>query len=287
MTVKERALLLGPQQSLLAIVSEPERPPGSRPTILVLNAGIVHRVGAHRKSVNLARALCAAGFRVVRFDLSGIGDSPARRDALGFADSALADLAEIMDDLGKRHGETRFVLMGLCSGADNSFEMATRDPRVVGAILLDGVAYRTPRFYLHKYGPRLRRRSAWITAGKQAAQLARRRLARVLGQEVEGGEVDAAPQGDAVRDFAPREETVAKLQALCDRGVKMYWLYTAGAPSYYNYREQFFDCFKDVDLKGVVTHDYFAESNHTFTELRTQRKLIAAVTGWAARAFPG
>jgi pimeloyl-ACP methyl ester carboxylesterase len=283
--MKERALLLGPQQSLLAIVSEPDRPIESRPTILLLNAGIVHRVGAHRKSVNLARALVAAGFRVVRFDLSGIGDSPARREALGFAESALADLAEIMDDLGQRQGVKRFVLMGLCSGADNSFEMATRDPRVVGAILLDGVCYRTPRFYLHKYGPRLRRKSAWITAGKQVARMAQRKLAERLGQPLPAP-VDDGPKGDAVRDFAPREETVAKLQALCNRGVKMYWLYTAGAPSYYNYKEQFFDCFRDVDLKGAVTHDYFAESNHTFTELRTQKKLIAAVTAWAGRTFP-
>jgi pimeloyl-ACP methyl ester carboxylesterase len=284
--VKERALLLGPQASILAIVSEPDAV-GNRPTVLILNAGIVHRVGAHRKSVNLARALSAGGFRVVRFDLSGIGDSPARKEALGFAESALADLKDIMDDLSARQLGAGFVLMGLCSGADNSFEMASRDPRVIGAILLDGVAYRTPRFYFHKFGPRLRRKSAWLTAGKQVVDLARREVEKRLGHEPAAPTEPEPPKGDAVRDFAPREETIAKLQQLCNRGVKTYWLYTAGAPSYYNHREQFFDCFAGVDFRGMVTHDYFAESNHTFTELRTQRKLISAVTAWAGKTFPG
>ena len=139
--VKERALLLGPHKTIVGVVAEPEASPApERPIFVLLNAGIVHRVGPHRNSVKLARALAGVGFRVLRFDLSGIGDSAPRRDTLGFQEAALADLAEVLDELAGKYDTTRFALMGLCSGADNSFYMAVRDPRVVGAVLLDGIA---------------------------------------------------------------------------------------------------------------------------------------------------
>ena len=286
--MKERAFLLGPNESMLGIVSEPETPPpAERPTFVLLNAGIVHRVGPHRKTVKLARALCAAGFRTVRFDLSGVGDSAVRRDALSFQAGALADIGEVFDDLEKRYGAKRFALMGLCSGADNSFNMAVRDERVVGAVLLDGIAYRTPRYYVHYYGARARRVRSWVTLGKKIQKHVRKRLQRVLASDNyvadENAPREAVP--DYVREFEPREVVSQKLQRLVDRGVRMYWVYSSGATLYYNYAEQFYDMFKGVDFKGRVSHDYFGEANHTFTELRSQQLLVAAVTRWATRTL--
>lgn len=280
--MKERAYLLGPNQSLLGVVSEPEPPPPpERPTFVLLNAGIVHRVGPHRKTVKLARALCAAGFRAVRFDLSGIGDSPARRDALGFQAGALADIAEVFDDLEKRYGATRFALMGLCSGADNSFHMAVRDERVVAAVLLDGIAYRTPRYYVHHYAQRVRRVRSLAALSQKVAKHVRKRLGRVLATGGAGQGMSGEAVPDYVREFEPREVVCEKFQRLVDRGVRMYWVYTSGAGLYYNHATQFFDMFAPVDFKGCVDHRYFGESNHTFTELRSQQQLVEAVTTWA------
>jgi pimeloyl-ACP methyl ester carboxylesterase len=284
--MKERAYLLGPNESLLGIVCEPEPPPPEdRPTFVLLNAGIVHRVGPHRKTVKLARALCAAGFRTVRFDLSGVGDSAVRRDALSFQAGSLADIGEVFDDLEKRYGAKRFALMGLCSGADNSFNMAVRDERVVGAVLLDGIAYRTPRYYVHHYGARARRVRSWVTLSKKIEKHVRKRLRRVLASDGYVAEANAPrePVPDYVREFEPRDVVCQKFQQLVDRGVRMYWVYTSGADLYYNYATQFFDMFKPVDFKGMVDHRYFGESNHTFTELRSQQQLVAAVTDWATR----
>jgi pimeloyl-ACP methyl ester carboxylesterase len=286
--MKERAYLLGPNESLLGVVSEPEPPPPpDRPTFVLLNAGIVHRVGPHRKTVKLARALCAAGFRVARFDLSGIGDSAVRRDALGFQEGALADIAEVFDELEKRYGAKRFALMGLCSGADNSFNMAVRDERVVGAILLDGIAYRTPRYYVHHYGERARRVRSWVTLTKKVTKHVRKRLRRVLASDnyVADENAPREPVPDYVREFEPRDVVCEKFQRLVDRGVRMYWVYTSGAGLYYNYGRQFHDMFKSVDFKGRVDHQYFGESNHTFTELRNQQQLVEAVTRWATRTL--
>jgi len=281
---------------MLAIATEPatggETDVNRRPTVVVLNAGIVHRVGPHRNSVALCRALAAAGFRVLRVDLSGIGDSAARRDSLGFEAGARADIRELCDDLSKRLNADRFVLMGLCSGADNSFYAALEDERVVGAALLDGIAYRTPRYYVEQYREKVTRPSAWVSLGKRAAKIARRRIDSALGR----GADEAPPPSDEppppppavpdyVRDFEPRDVVCKKFQTLCDRGVRTLWVYTAGTQLYYNYETQFFDMFKPVDFKGTVDHAYFGDSNHTFTELANQRALNDAIVRWASKSF--
>ncbi|HEY5972738.1 MAG TPA: hypothetical protein VIT22_12400, partial [Pseudoxanthomonas sp.] len=43
-------------------------------TVVLLNAGLIHRVGPFRLYVRLARELAESGFDVLRFDLPGIGD---------------------------------------------------------------------------------------------------------------------------------------------------------------------------------------------------------------------
>ncbi len=285
--MKERAYLLGPNESMLGIVSEPEEAPApERPTFVLLNAGIVHRIGPHRKNVKLARALCEAGFRTLRVDLSGIGDSAVRRDALSFEEGALADIGEIFDDIGSRYGTDRFALLGLCSGADNSFHMAVRDERVVGAVILDGIAYRTPRYYLHYYGPRVRSASSWISLSKKLYGRAERKIRAALGTDGDGGGAPGPAVPDYVREFEDQPVVCEKLQQLVDRGVKMYWAYTSGTELYYNHAAQFYDMFRSVDLKDCVSYDYFGESNHTFTELRSQTQLVNAVTAWAKRTWP-
>ena len=288
---KEKPLMLGEHETMLGILSEPQDLDPKRPTFLLLNAGIVHRVGPHRKTVKLARALAEAGFRTLRFDLSGIGDSTQRRDALDFGASALADIREVCNDLEKKHGIDRFVSMGLCSGADNTFQALLRDERLVGGVLMDGYAYQTPQFYAHHYLKRVKDPERWWRLAKRVVAKGRRRIQSVVEMEAASPPSSEppsapAPVPDYIREFPPQEEVTRQLQGLIDRGVRMYWLYTGGVHVYYNYERQFFDCFADVDFKGQLRHDYFAQSNHTFTALETQRALTDAIVDWASAAFP-
>ena len=74
---REMTVLMGRHKSLvgtlpIVAISAVTAPP----TVVLLNAGIVHRVGPNRMHVLLARALAAAGIPSLRFDMSGIGDSP-------------------------------------------------------------------------------------------------------------------------------------------------------------------------------------------------------------------
>jgi len=132
-------MLDGDAYNLVGIVTAPARqPPGaSRPAVVFLNAGFLHRVGPNRLYVRLARALATMGHLTLRFDFSGIGDSPARRDRLSSNQAYLQETLRAMDHVERQFGIGRFIMFGLCSGADVAFIAALRDPRVAAAILIN------------------------------------------------------------------------------------------------------------------------------------------------------
>src|SRR5688572_23958863 len=131
------------------------------PAFIMLNSGLLHRVGPHRLYVELARALAAQGIPSLRFDFSGIGDSGPRTDQVQARLAAVDETREAMDLLHERIGSRSFVLVGVCSGADAAFRTAARDHRVVGTVMIDGLPYRSWRFFLRHYLRRLIRPSSW------------------------------------------------------------------------------------------------------------------------------
>jgi pimeloyl-ACP methyl ester carboxylesterase len=275
--MKERVVRFGSGAALVGILTEPQKADDrDRPAVILLNSGILHRVGACRLHVRIARALAPLGVTVLRFDYSGIGDSEARRDSLSFEESAVIETREAMDYLAQARGLRNFVLMGLCSGADMAFEVANVDPRVVGLVQLDAWAYRTFRHYLHHYGPRMKELSVWTNFIKT-------RLKRLAGRA-------AAPEQPTedmelptyVREFPPRERVAAELRALAERGMEFFYIYSGGQEEY-NYRAQFVDMFREVDFKRQLRVDYLPDADHIFTGLDHQQLVVRGVVDWMRR----
>lgn len=141
--VREIPLLFGHEHGLFGILAEPEilDEAGGRAetAILMLNVGTNHRVGPNRLYVKMARAWAARGYRSLRFDLAGIGDS---RSAAGYASNRLyskgstVDVGAAIERLSGL-GVQRFILVGLCSGAYVAFQTALADPRVTGLVLIN------------------------------------------------------------------------------------------------------------------------------------------------------
>ncbi len=105
------------------------------------NSGIDCHVGPNRLWVDLARQLAARGLRSIRFDLSGLGDSPARPGQptrLSYAPEALADVSDVAAAMSPED-PSNVVLVGLCSSAYLSLEGAL-------ALLPRGVAAINPIF---------------------------------------------------------------------------------------------------------------------------------------------
>jgi alpha-beta hydrolase superfamily lysophospholipase len=123
--VLERPVEMGPA-GLFGMMTEPERGvPLSAPTVLFLNAGRINHVGPGRLWVEMSRRLSGQGFRCLRFDLSGIGDSPTRpgrSDQVEYPPDALLDVAEARQAIGI--DEVNVVLIGVCSGGYHAIESA-------------------------------------------------------------------------------------------------------------------------------------------------------------------
>ncbi len=136
--MKEKAIQFGNLKNLIGVVTERENPSGNKPIAVVLsNAGLIHRIGPNRIYVKLARSLAAQGCYVLRFDLSGVGDSLPRPDHMPVEKFTIDDTVQAMDYLESSYGCQRFVLMGHCAGAYHSFRTAVQDPRVVGVVMMN------------------------------------------------------------------------------------------------------------------------------------------------------
>lgn len=109
--IRERHLRIG-APGLFGILTEGIPAPG-RPTVVLLNNATDHHVGPNRLWVEWGRELAAAGWRVARVDLSGIGDSPTRPgegDDHSYPRQGVDDIRAVAAELGE------VVLVGLCSG---------------------------------------------------------------------------------------------------------------------------------------------------------------------------
>ena len=89
--VKEKPVQFGPDGNLVGVMARPASGDvaSTRPAVLFLNAGVIHRIGPHRLHVNLARYFAMRGVTSLRIDLSGIGDSRPVPGALSFRQSSV------------------------------------------------------------------------------------------------------------------------------------------------------------------------------------------------------
>jgi alpha-beta hydrolase superfamily lysophospholipase len=121
--IEERACHFGADRQLFGILTR-EGDDRDRTAVLIFNAGAVHHVGPNRVYVALARNLAAQGFACLRFDLEGIGDSVLRgpgRENHPYPAHATADARAALEFMKSEYGYTRFVGLGLCSGAHTAF----------------------------------------------------------------------------------------------------------------------------------------------------------------------
>lgn len=268
--MREQAHRFGRASHLVGISGVPDDSRGET-GVIVLNAGLVHRIGPFRLHVELTRQLNAAGYPTLRFDLSTLGDSTASGGSLTRTQQVCADVDDAMALLRERAGCERFVLVGLCSGAQNAHVVAATDPRVSGAVFLDGYAYRTLGYKLRHYLPRLVDPARW---------------ARVLRRGPRAPVAKAASEPVFAVTPAPREEVIADFTGMVDRGMKLYLVYSGGISTHFNHARQFRECFGSVMNHPAVTTRYTSETDHTYILTGDRARLLDGIGGWLTRNFP-
>ena len=130
-SLRERIVRLGPPG---CSASPPSRQRTDAPWIVLVNVAAEPHIGPGRRWVEYARDWAALGFRCVRFDQSGLGNSPTcvgQREDVVFDAHWLDDLPEVIDALAEPRppaSPAPVAIFGLCSGAYSAFEAAVRRP---------------------------------------------------------------------------------------------------------------------------------------------------------------
>ena len=243
------------------------------PGCLLMNAGVVHRVGPHRINVKLARALAGVGIPSVRVDLAAVGDSrPAPTDA-SYLEQAAEDLRATLDLLEEQTGVARVMSAGICSGAVLGLRCALADPRVIGVLMVDGYTYPTPR---------TRRRRYLLRMGTLTPGVIRRSIASRRNRMDEPAmHEDEANQYGLVEP--PMAAFATQLSTLLARGVAVHQLFTGSLLQRYNYDRQFDEVFAQWPALAAVRTDYRPDLDHTMTSTFAQRELVSLLLEFAQR----
>jgi pimeloyl-ACP methyl ester carboxylesterase len=280
--INEQARWFGPQRGLFGILCLPAH--GARVRDLgigLMNPGNLHRVGGARLNVRLARHLARLGYPSIRFDFSGLGDSAPRTTTRPYLESMAADVREALDCLSTETGIARFGLIGHCSGAAVSYVAALSDARVCALIQIEGFAYRTRRYQLHRWRRILTNTNNWrdLLAGRKDLATALRNRARALRgapttaplKPSDHSLEEARRNIGGLSDLQPSRDDMRRgLARLIERRVRMLNIFGGGDHHYYSYREQFADAFPGLDFGELLEVEHVPGANHYFSAQRHQ-----------------
>lgn len=287
--VRERVIQFGPGQSLIGILTTSRSASGDLPHVVIVNAGIIHRVGPNRLYVDMARAVAAQGYPVLRFDLAGIGDSDSTRGGASLTDSAMHDVRAAMDHLAATRSATRFLVFGLCSGANYAAMAAFADPRVAGLMLIDPTVGRTRRSMMVHVVRRLRNLSTLRELALLRHPVFRRSLGRRTNAAMSVAQAAEGQSGQNANNNLPnmsQDSARRALEDLIGRGVHMMLLFTGGVNHVYNYHGQLFDLLPGLDFRGLLRLHYMPETDHTVSDLTGRERFLALLADWLQQAFP-
>jgi alpha/beta superfamily hydrolase len=286
--VLERPVRFGEGERLFGIMTEPEgRAERSNVGVILPSLGAIHRIGAGRFHVSLARKLAPSGVTSFRIDLSGIGDSaPPRGQAENelFAPSAITDVQAAMDYLARSHGLSRFALVGFCSGAYAAYKAATVDPRTAGLVIVnmptfhwklgDAIGAANPRTIKSTghYWRVLFRRETWRRLAQGEIRV--RNIAAVLAERM--GSLAAARAKDLVsiaRGDPAGSETKHALSAMCARGTEVLAVYSHEDPGIHQAELHLGRAARLLRDDPRFQLEIIEESDHTFAQREAQGRL--------------
>lgn len=231
-------------------------------TLVLLNAGLIHRPGPFRFHVHLARTLAADGYNVFRFDQPRIGDA-----GNGIHATTGALFKQVLDTLQASTGDTQFGIGGICSGADQAWRLALADSRVRSLLLIDGMT-------VH---------DIWFRVGQLRLMLSRGisqwpgMLKRFLASRSED-----APGVMDFRDWSEPARFRAEAQALLQRGVRILGLYTGGVSYYLLHRRQLDATFGKWRRHPGMTLVFWPDVDHILFSTVHRERVIQRIRTWVA-----
>lgn len=289
--MSDEAVLFGRARSLVGILSDgaPRRDARVLPAVIFLNAGAVHRVGPHRLYVKAARMLAALGFTTLRFDFSGTGDSGPRTMSVYYEQEGVIETREAMDFLSRIRGCSQFVLIGLCSGAITAFQAACADRRVVGIVPINGrgeVAEEHAAYAAQRQQSRYYWRAAFFDPRSWWKALTGKADYRTVLRALMFP-ITSRSKAPPIVTSRPDEVAVA-LQSLMAHRVHVLAIYSSGDLGLDYFEAALGQQARHPRASGAtdaVTIRVMTGTDHTFTPLAAQRRLLHVLREWATATW--
>lgn len=275
--IEELPVRLGESPALFGVLT---RTIGSRPTraVVFLNAGSNHHIGNGRMYVEYARRLAAKGFLVLRYDVSGIGESRAhegRPENEVYTAMAVRDLAAAVAFLRERQGAKQVEAAGLCSGAYHALRGAIEGVPLDAAVVINPLTFRWRDGMSLKYPPFM---VAQTAAQYKASMRDWRKWMKVLRGGVDlrlAGAVAAkraqTRAGVVVRDLRRALGTPAphdlgtELQGVAARGVRVHFVFSVGDPGESLLRSGAGRAFARLHRQGQISVAHLPGADHSLS----------------------
>lgn len=245
------------------------------PLVVLFNAGLISREGPYRLNVLLARSLAACGARVLRVDLSGKGDSPARSGMSNRA-SVAQDWGDIKHALRARFGPGQYILGGLCSGADNAIKLCAADQDVVGLMLLDPIVapdagFRRRYWQQKLIGPHVLP-LLWSALWQRALKLLPLRRA-------------APAVIDKLRDVPAKEDMARCFKQIQQVDGRVIAVFSGHALDSYNQPGQFARGLEISGIEACIEEVFWPQAQHLYPIAAQRQRLIEQLSQWYQQHF--
>lgn len=288
----EQAWLFGRPGKRFGVLTPPKEK-GKKPAIILMNAGSIHHIGPNRAYVRMARRWADLGYPVLRMDFSGIGESQLGEGSpenVPYPNDAVKDAQAAMTALEKEGIAARFILCGLCSGADIAFRAGARDSRVAGAWMINPQAFYFEssdalKLFLDAelkaqyYESGLWDKERWkkvlrgeVNIGRVAGIMrakvettVKRRLSRLLG----GSDADVR---------AESKDVIADLKKMAERGADAFLLCSEDDPGLVYLLRYFGKGLAELSRVRGFRQEVVKGTDHTFTPIWSQDLLSDMLT---------
>lgn len=286
--VVERPAFLDAAKRLFGVVSEPQGRAPLPTAIVLVNAGAVSHIGPHRFYVTLARDWAAAGFRVLRMDIGGIGESRAAAGAEEnhtYPKSATSDVIAGVESLRKL-GAKNVVVVGLCSGAHASYHLAlerTDRTDLAGVVMINpivfywkpGDALDVGAWQNYVDARRLQRvvrtRDAWTKLLRGQVNLSS--VTQTFISRLKTVSTAAIARATARLNLHQRDNLARDLVGLVERPLDVAIVFSNGDPGHDQLELQAKHVLGRLQKRPNFSLAVVPDADHTFTPLESQRRV--------------
>ncbi|ARU27659.1 serine aminopeptidase domain-containing protein [Cellvibrio sp. PSBB006] len=269
----------------------------SLPAIILSNSGSVHHVGPNRVYTQIARALAALGYFVLRLDLEGLGDSckaDVARENHPYQPAAVDNIYQAMTYLMEQGIANQFIVGGICSGAHTAFHCALRAVEQNRRSLVKDILLINPlTFYWHEgmslaipaeaqnlhdtayYRQSIRNLDKWkkLISGKAETgyilRYAAERCKQLMQERIKG-----------IREvlFNQQSQLAADVKRITDLGIRIHFLLSSGDPGYDIIKSQARRTLRKGIANKTLALDVIDGADHTFSRKTRRDDMLAVIS---------